>query len=119
MIFFIRKLYATTCYIAYSLLSSKEELLSVVEDYTVSFYHNNIEYDMIKEIVEEKYKLKISETKDKNKIKEIELFLEIFVAYYCEEMTKDYSWFEDFRNDLIDRIYKKLIRKTKWYVFSL
>ena len=56
----------------YSIFSSKEELSSVVEDYAVSFYQDNIKFDMIKSIVEEKYNLKISETKDQNKIKDIE-----------------------------------------------
>lgn len=118
MMFFVRKLYATSCYMMYSLFSSKEELSSVIEDYAVSFYQDNIKFDMIKNIVEEKYNLTISETKDQNKIKDIEVFLEVFVIYYCEEMTRDYLWFKDFRNGIIEKVYKRLIRKTKWYVFS-
>ena len=118
MMFFLRKLHATTCYIAYSIFSSREQLSSVIEDYAVSFYQDNIKFNMVKDIVEKKYNIKISKIKDKEKVKEIEIFLEVFVAYYCEEITRDYLWFKSFRNEIMEKVYNRLIRKTKWHVFT-
>jgi len=118
MILLIRRLYATASYIAYSFFSSKDELSLVIENHLVSFYNDNIEFKTLKDIVEKKYDLKVSKTRDQEKLKEIEVFLNIFVAYYCEEMTKDYIWFQEFRNQVMEKAYNKLIRRTKWYVFT-